>query len=122
MSVGGGEAEPALVGRESRGEGGGAAIFNGASCTLVCGRRQCFDGKYSKHRVSSVEGSLRAVQEIKPADVGEREIVAVLVQNRHVIHIESDDRIVHSGAKPADVDRRCHRSAVIRHVQSRNHG
>ena len=122
MSVGGGEPEPALVGREFRGQRGCAAIFNGASRALVCGWRKCLDGKDSEHRVASVEGSLRSMQKINPADVGESEIVAVLVQNRHVIHIESDDRIVHPGTKATDIDRRGHRSAIVRHIQPRNHG
>ena len=44
------------------------------------------------------------MQKIYPADVRKRKVIAVLIYNRHVIHIESDDRVVHPGSEASDVD------------------
>ena len=100
----------------------GGAVFYPCTYSLISHRRQCGEGQDSAHGIPAVDRSLRSAQEIRPADIIHVQVIAVLVQNRHIVYVQTYHRIVYPGTESAQVNRRCHGRAIIRNMQIRYDG
>ncbi len=60
------------------------------------------------------------MQKADRGDVQVVQVIAVLVQDREIVHIEADHRVLHARAKAADIDGRGKGSAIVRQMHARH--
>ena len=97
-----------------------AAVFDQRPHPFVRERRKRVDVHHAAHRVAPVERRLRAPQHLDAFDVGQFRVEAVLVEQRHVVDVQPDDRLVDARPEPPHVDRRGHARPVVRGVEVRH--
>ena len=109
-----------MVGRSAQPPGVAAAVFGQQTRSLVGEGREGVDVHHAAHRVAPVERRLGAAQDFDALDVGQLGVVAVLVEDRHVVDVHAHDGLVDAGAETAHVDRRGHARAVVGDVEVGN--
>ena len=121
-TVMGGDGHP-HVGRDPEVGGGphppgvAAAVLHPDAGPFVSEGRKRVDVDDPAHRIAAVEGGLRPPQHLDPFDVGQVEIVGVLVHVGHVIDVEPHNGLVDAGPQPPHIKRRGHPRTVVGHVE-----
>ena len=96
------------------------AILYGGSYTLIVHRRESIYIHLATHRISAIERTLWATQQLHASNVEHIEVVVVLVKEGHAIYGKADDRLVDTCTKTTHIDRRGHLRAVVGLIEVRH--
>ena len=96
------------------------AVGNARFHALETQWRNSVDVHQPGHGVAPVEDVLRAAEDFHAVDVGEVEVVVVLVDDGDIVDVQPHGGLVDACAQPSDVDRRGHARAIGRHVEVRS--
>ncbi len=93
------------------------AILYQTSYSGIFQRRQRRHIYHATHSVAAVKYALRAPYHLDMVEVGNIEVVSVLVEQRHIVDIHRHDRLVDTSAQTSDIYRRGHTRAIARHIK-----
>ena len=91
--------------------------FGQGAPSLELHRREGAYAYHAGHGVAPEEGALRATHHFQAADVGDVEVVGVLVEYAYIVDGQSHGRLVHAGADAAHVDGGGDARAVIGDIE-----
>ena len=93
------------------------AILGRQARTRIEEWRQRMHVHHARHRIATIERTLRTTQKFDTTQIQHIEIERVLVQHRRIVDIKSNRRLVDSCAHTAHIDRRGHTRPIIGNIE-----
>ena len=110
-----------LVERGAQAEGVSCAVTQLQVGALVVEGREGIDIHHATHRVTPIEGRLRATQHLHALDIRELHVEGVFLHQGYVVDRHTHHGLIDAGTQATHIDRRGHARTVVGDVEVGNH-